>query len=344
MGSLEYACVQERYTGHAARLLVAEAGGTVIAYPFFLRPVQGLPFAVGQPTPRWDIYTPEYTGPLRLGAPLPANAGFPDLVGATCRELGVIAEFAHLTPWAVEPALLDPDCVEPNREIVYVDLTWGEEAIWSRSLTSDARRMVKQAERAGVRVRRARSIEDVREFHRVHQLTMDRLQARSRYRFPADYFVSIHEAMPANAFFALAEYRDRVVAGGLFFHGGADVYWHLSAIDLEYAGVRPVDAYVFETLRQGAREGKRRLLCGGGHEAPDDGVFRFKSKFSPLRAQFRVYKRVHDPDAYAALNQAWSGHHGGRPARRDFFPAYRAALSPDAGVGSGELVLRAGPG
>jgi serine/alanine adding enzyme len=343
MGSVEYARVLEKLTGGAARLFVADWGQAAAAYPFLQRSVPAPPLAAGAGE-RWDTFTPEYSGPIFTRPPPPCDAGAPrfaDLFAAYCREQGIVAEFAHLSPWT-PPELLDESCVHPNREVVYIDLTWGEEEIWKRSLTTDARRQVKQAERAGVRVRRAASVEDVREFHRLYELTMARRNAADRYHFPLEYFVSFFETMPGNAFFALAEHHDRVIAGGLYFHDEREVVWHLSAADMAFSGIRPVNAYHYDTIRWAVRQGKRRMLCGGAYQ-PGDGVFRFKAGFSPLRAQFKTYRRVHDPASYAALTRAWSAQHGGRPPGGEFFPAYRScapgssATPPEPSVATGAL-------
>lgn len=326
MGSLEYARVLERGTGAAARLFVAEWDGTAAAYPFLLRSLGALPFAGGAGG-RWDTFTPEYSGPVWIGPP-PVHTGgerFADLFAAHCREHGVVAEFAHLSPWA-STELLDPACVQPDREVVYIDLTRGEEEIWNHSLTSDARRQVKQAARAGVQVRRSASVEDVREFHRLHELTMERRGALDRYHLSLEHLGAIFETMPGNALLALAEHEGRAVAGGLYFHDASQVIWHLSAADMAFARVRPVNAYHWDVIRWAVGQGKRRMLCGGGYQ-PGDGVFRFKAGFSPLRAQFRTYRRVHDPEAYAALIRAWSARGGRRSPSGDFFPAYRSSVS-----------------
>lgn len=323
-GSVEYARIVERQTGCAARLLVVEQGGVAIAYPHFLRPIDPLPFARGIGKARWDTFTPEYTGPVASG-PLRDLEGLrlADLVGRHCREQGIVAEFAHLSPWHSVMELLDPACVERDRDIVYVDLSAGEEATWARSLTSDARRMTRKAQQAGVHVRHAESPDDVREFHRLYTRTMERRRALEKYFFPPEYFLAFFETMPESSFFALAEHRGRLVAGGLYLHGGPDVYWHLSAADMDFAHVRPVNGYVWETIRWALARGKKRMLLGGGYER-DDGVFRFKASFSPLRAPFCIYRRIHDADAYTELARAWSAHHGGCPPRTGYFPVYRA--------------------
>ncbi len=336
LGSLEFARLQERYRGEAGRLFVFEAEGGKVVYPFFLRPIEdgGAGPGAGR---RWDAVTPEYTGPLcqrRCGArtvPCPCR-NFSGAFDDFARQQRIVSEFAHLNPWSAAVELLEPHAVEVNRELIYLDLTWGEEGIWKRSFSSEARNNVRRASAAGVRARPAQSVSEVLEFHRLHKMTMERRAALERYFLPPEYFVAVYQEMPANALFMLSEYRGRIVAGGLYFSDASDVYWHLSAVDLEFSAVRPVNASHHEAVRRFIAAGKRRLLCGGAYQ-PGDGVFRFKAGFSPLRIPFKVYKRIHDPDSYAAFTSAWRARHPRQPLDAEFFPAYRAP--PEAGGGSG---------
>jgi serine/alanine adding enzyme len=340
MGSLEYARITERQTGFAGRLFVWKTGDSVIAYPFFIRPVKCLPFVKGGTEARWDIFTPEYTGPLSTGAVEPNEddqKSFVERFGRFCRKNGILAEFAHLNPWHHAQDLLDPAGIVNNREIVYVDLNLEEDDLWTKSLNSDTRRMTRQAEKAGVQIRRAETLEDVKAFYHLHSATMDRRNALDRYRLPLEYFADFHHSMPDNAFFVLAEYQDQVVAGGLFFQGGQELYWHLSAANMEFSRVRPVDKYVWETIRWAARSGKQRMLLGGGYKK-NDGVFRFKAGFSPLRAEFCTYRKVHDEQAYKTLSRAWSAYYQADLSEADFFPAYRSpirGLQPSCEMASG---------
>jgi hypothetical protein len=327
MAGLEYMRVQEQHLGWGARLFVTESNGFRIAYPFFLRPIPPHPPLLTET--RWDTASPEYAGPILLetcgaqGHPVPGE--FQERFGQFCRSTGIVAEFAHLNPWNARVDLLDAASIEVNREIVYVDLAQSEDEIWKHSLSSDTRRQTRQAIDAGVRVRRAESTQDVLAFHQLHRRTMERLAALDRYFLPPSFFVGVFESMPRNALFMLSEFQGRIVAGGLYFQDAASVYWHLSAVDLDYARVRPVNAFHYEMIRQSARAGKRRMLCGGAFQQ-GDGVFRFKAGFSPLRVPFKVYKRVHDPELYAALTTDWSRRHRGLAPEPGFFPAYRSAV------------------
>lgn len=325
-GSLEYCRIYETQTGWPARLFVVEDELPRAAYPYFLRPVSALPFA-RQWEGCFDICTPEYRGPLALhGGLRPDGPRFADLFSEHCRKERIIAEFAHLNPWDVPREWLQTDCIQPNREIVYIDLEQDEESFWNQSLSSDTRRQTKQARKAGVAVRRAVSTEDVREFYRIYTETMVRRQAHPRYFFPLEYFMAFHETMPQNAFFALALFEGKIVAGGLLFQDATEVYWHLSAADRSYSHVRPVNFYLHETICGLLGTGRKRLIMGGGYET-GDGVLHFKTGFSPLRAEFATYQRVHDPAAYKELSLAWlQSNEGASQCGDGYFPLYRSEV------------------
>jgi hypothetical protein len=333
MGCVELARIMEQRHGHAARLYVVDWGTGRIAYPYHLRPVEPLPFAGPLGRGLFDTFTPEYTGPILVGAPPEGGLGALDHPARFARHAaaqGIVAEFAHLNPFHAADDLRAPGCTAVDREVVWIDLTWGEARLWKESFSSDARRMVRQAVQAGVRVRSATTSDEVLAFHRLHAATMRRRAARADYSLPPEYFLSVVEQLPGNAMILVAEYQGAVVAGGLLLHDATDVYWHLSAADLAASHARPVNGYVHEMVRWAVRAGKRRLLCGGGY-APGDGVFRFKASLSPLRARFQVYRRVLAPASYAALCAAWTGRSGGA-GPGTYFPAYRSPLAADRAV------------
>lgn len=342
-GSVEYMRICEEQAGHEARLFVVEDGVPLVAYPYFQRPVGAVPFA-GAGTEAWaDTFTPEYCGPVALNGGLsPASMGqsFPELFARHCEEQGIIAEFAHLNPWDVPADLLVPGCAQVDREIVYVDLTQSAEDIWAKSLSQDGRRLYKQGLKAGVVARYATTPDDVREFHRIYEMTMKRRRAGQRYFFPLEYFMAFFETLPAHSYFVLAEHEGGCVAGGLYLQDETNVQWHLSASDMEFSHLRAVNVYHYEAILTSLGQGRERLIMGGGFRE-GDGLLRFKAAFSPLRAEFRTYRRIHNPAAYAALEREWSAHHGGAVPGDGFFPAYRSE-GPQTGTAENQAVEYAG--
>ncbi len=320
-GSVEYARIYEEHSGYPARLAVCPDVG--IAYPCFLRPIGSLPFAQGDAQAGYDLVTPEYTGPLcSLSPGGNVRTGFAEAFTALCRGEGIVTEFAHLHPWRAHTDLLDPDGVAFNREIVYVDLTPTEEEIWAHSTTHDCRWAIGRAQRHGVSVFEASEPEHIREFHRIYVGTMDRRRALQRYYFPVAFFESIFTQMRDSARFLLAEHEGRIVAAGLFLHDETNAYYHLSGSDHAFRQLYAGNVLLWEAIRWARAGGRQRFILGGSYQQ-GDGIFRFKASFSPLRARFHTFRKVHLPDSYDALCRQWSAHYGSEESSATYFPAYR---------------------
>jgi len=321
-GSVEFARIYEENSGYSARLFVVKLDDSLIAYPLFLRPIQVLPFSSGVSAIAWDTLTPEYTGPLLFGTPSTTlSTAFRERFKALCQSEGIVAEFAHLTPWGAVTDALCTDGVAWDREIVFVDTTQSETQLWEEHLTRACRKNIKRTNVAGIRVFSATTLEDIRKFHRIYLDTMDRRQAAVKYYFPLEYFVKFFEYLPKNSRFVLAELEGRIAASTLYLHDDDNVYSYLGGADHKLQNVRPTNAVVYDSILWALRNNKKRLILGGGHK-PDDGIFRFKASFSSLRAQFQVYRRIHLPDKYEMLCEAWSDYYRASPG--NYFPAYRS--------------------
>lgn len=182
-GSVGYARVVQRHTGYPARLLVVSSDEGRVVHPFFLRPVSNLPFAAPYASYR-DTLTPEYTGPMELGATTPdLQHAFVQYWNQYCEDERIVAEFAHLHPAHRHTGLLCADNVHYNRDIVVVDLTWSDSELWSHSFNDPCRNSIRRTHRDGVRVFEGQTAADVGEFHRIYTMTMERHNANARYFF-----------------------------------------------------------------------------------------------------------------------------------------------------------------
>ena len=327
-GSVEFARIVETCSGYQARLYVLQAHDCRIAYPLFRRPIRSLPLGSDLGSCLSDTTSPEFTGPLARGGPIrPIALEFQQRFSAFAADQGIVAEFIHLHPWkALTDALLG-DSLQFSREIVYVDLSWPEQQLWRTSFTHACRKNIKRAQRENVRVFEAQTPGDIREFHRLYTQTMRERNALKQYYFSLDYFSAIFDQLRVNARFVLAEYRNQLVAGILYLHDRDDVYSYLGGADYNFQHVRPTNAVIYDTILWSKRLGKKRFVLGGGY-SPNDGILRFKGSFSPARARFFVYKRVHIPEKYAALCRSWSRIYGGDWEKSAYFPPYR--VLPDS--------------
>lgn len=319
-GCLAFARLAEKHHGFTSRLFVVSTDEGEVAYPFFERPLDSLPF-----TPlagMWDTATPEFTGPFGL---TPQNAKqFLDQKNSTFREIGAVSEFIHLHPFAVDPQLLEGDGGSFNRELIWVDIGLSNEELYEKHFSHACRKNIRRAQAESVQVVPASGREDIREFHRIYCQTMDRNQALSSYYFPVEYFFYIFENLTESSRFALAERKGNIIGAILYLHDQDNVYSYLGGADYAFQNLRPSNAIVYDTICWARSAGKKRLILGAGYR-PDDGIFRFKASFSQSRVAFHTYRYIHQPELYQQLTAAWSLHASGGTPPKGYFPAYRAA-------------------
>lgn len=320
-GSIEFAHICERYRGYSPRLYVSESATASVCHPMLLRPVADLPFATDI-VDRWDSTTPDYTGPVLQGHDDFLASEFRRCYTSFTRENGIVAEFAHVHPWSQAKDLLGEDCVY-NRNVVWVDVSLEPETLFRDHFEHSARKNINKAQRDGVQVYTDTTDEAIEEFHRIYISTMQRNQALDRYHFTAEYFAGIRNEMPDNARFVFAEYRGAIIAATLYLYDDADVHSYLGGADAEFNAVRPTNLIVWNTICWAHQTGKKHLVLGGGYR-PNDGIYRFKATFSPLRQPFYVYKQIYRCEDFALLEQRRREYTGIGSQHVDYFPSYRA--------------------
>jgi serine/alanine adding enzyme len=319
-GSVEYAQLCEKFAGICGRLVVMSSDAASISYPMLLRPLSELPFA-GDMRDKWDATTPEYTGPHFEGIDPALASGFSANYSAFARDNGIVAGFAHLHPWSAQRELLSDGCVY-NRDIVWADVTVPPEVMFPNHLEHSCRKNVHKAQREGVTIKIESSDEAIAKFFRIYVGTMRRREAYDRYYFSLDFFKTIRNTMPDNSRFVFAEHKGRMIAATLYLHDDKSVYSFLGGADAEFNELRPTNLVIWNTILWAHETGKERLILGGGYK-PNDGIFRFKATFSPLRQPFYVFKSIHMDEEYALLEQRCREYYGHAETDDGYFPGYR---------------------
>ena len=322
-GSFGYARICKGFRSASPRLFVLESGEASISYPMLFRSLADLPFRA-ETRARWDVTTPDFTGPLMCGSDPELAAAFANLRNALFDGEGVVAEFAHLHPWSKARNLLEDGC-DYNRDIVWVDTSLSPEKLWRDHFKPQCRQKINQADREGVKIVTASGDHDVREFYRVYRHTMERNQAEARYYFSYEFFLAFHHELPENSRFVLAVYRDQIVAGTLCLYDDNDAFYFLTGADASFHHVRPTNAVVWELIRWAHQSGKKRLVLGGGYTS-NDGIFGFKSSFSRFRQAFYIYKRIHLQKDYALLKEQHRRYGNLNGQSISYFPTYRCPV------------------
>lgn len=304
-----------------ALAFVAEADGDVLFHPFFIRRIDGV---AGEPLSE-ELYDLEsvngYTGPLASTTD-PAFLGSAwEAFGTWCREQRVIAEFVRFNPLLDNGRYADPAAdVYADRDVVVVDLTGGEEAIWER-YPSVQRNMVRRAWRDGLVAEQAPLDDGLPVFRRLYDATMDRLDASWQLRFGDAYFRELRAGIEEQLRLYVVRRGDGggIVAAAMFIADGERLHYHLAGSDPAERSA-PNNLILHTAAVAGSEAGQRRLHLGGGRSPdPKDPLFRFKASISRDRLPYLLGRRVHDPEAYEALCARWVEATGAAERPRYFF-------------------------
>ncbi len=252
-----------------------------------------------------DLETPHgYGGPVgRDGTCLAAGL---DAWRRRQGAAGRVAEFMRLHP-CLEVTGLEGlvDHLAFNRLTVMVPLEGGTERRWA-GYSKTTRTILRQTART-LQVRRL-APNEAPLFQALYEAMLARHGAPERYRFAPRYYRDLLAAPWTTAW--VAEREGEALAASCFLHAGAPLaHYHLSGGTA--AGLAAQAQYLLlETaFAHYAAAGCAWLHLGGGRTpAADDGLWRFKAKFSPIHARFHVAGLIHDPERFAA----WGGMRGGR--------------------------------
>jgi CelD/BcsL family acetyltransferase involved in cellulose biosynthesis len=312
------------FSGGQCLAYVARCRRDTLFYPFILRPV-GQVGSIPVSPQLCDIETVYgYTGPIAtthcsefLGD---AWRGF----SAWCLENGIVTEFIRFHPLLRTERFAAAQAeISLDRETVTVQLDGDEEMLWE-SYPSTQRNRVRKAINLGLSCQEGDLDEQLGEFVRIYEATMQRSNAASFYYFPQTYYDLIKRTLSANTKLFLVEYQGRVVAGGIFFVAGNTVHYHLGGSCADAQRFAPNDLLFHHVAVWAQRRGFKVLHLGGGRSnAPDDLLLRFKKKFSREAMPFYLGKRIHEQEKYDYLCELWMSQYGASTLP-SYFPPYRA--------------------
>lgn len=285
--------------GHRARRLVAEHGGRVrgvlalykVRLPLLGAKWLSLPFDVGSGGPLADGSDGErllLARAVELARESPAK--YLQLrarrAPAGADELG----FTASTPLRVTRLEVD-----------------GEQQAWAR-VAKHHQRSVRTAEKRGVRVRPAASLEDVRAFHAVY---LRAFRDFGTPPYPWSYFRAAWERLrpPGHAHLLLAEAEGAVIGGMLLFGWHRTLAMKFAIVLPETQALRPYAALYWAAIQLAAARGHREISWGSSAPA-QTGLLEFKERWGgasapvhfhdlALRAAPPDIERYYDSEGFA---------------------------------------------
>jgi hypothetical protein len=313
--------------------------GARAIFPLQLRCLSRLPYwsprwlGVLAETPAYDAVSPYgYSGPLtdilEVTRATALMRDFLNALGEELRAQRVVSLFVRFHPLSGNALYFPADVLDAGRrsETIFIDLT----TPWYKGLKSACRYEVRKSERRGVVVESADDPDDWGTFGDIYRATMRRRGAREWYIFSHAFFRETRRRLGPSATLLVARHQGKPIGGSLFLEGFGRGNYHLSGSIPEGSGLGVSNRLVVEGARLCQSHGSTTLHLGGG-VAPEDGLWRFKSSFSPHRAVWDKASIVLDEKAYETLVEGRRRYllDQGLPddeGASGMFPAYRQGL------------------
>jgi hypothetical protein len=263
-----------------------------------------LPAELARPGAQCDLQgCPGYNGFFVAGSDPSLLADLDALVQSWAESNGAIAEFYRLNPLMPDEPPEGYRIVERNRNVA-IDLAPGPDAIKREQYEYSVRKQLAKADRAGLVLGVARSPAEVAVAFDVYAHTMERNAAVNRQSL--DYFMRAVALPDDLATLYTVARGDAVVACELVTHGARVAYSYLGGTLAEAFAFAPNELIKHGIVCDQHARGRRWFLLGGGM-SPEDGIHRYKRKFSPSHdLSFRVASRIRLPRAYDQVLAQWS--------------------------------------
>jgi hypothetical protein len=329
--------------GGRARMVVIGDADQGIAWPYVQRPVSVVPGLEG--VDAQDVgATLGYSGPvtwgIRPGDPWIADAW--DRIRQRWHEDGVVSVFTRFHPIldhaAAADALASAQSVEPIVPaglMVSMDCTFDDDDAMGE-LPRVLRQEITSARRAGLVTGEDDAWHALDTFVALYRDTMARNHASDGSDITAAAVRRLRDELDGDLHLMTTTLAGSVVAAGLFSEYRGIVHALLVGVDHTRRRWSPLKVMLADVRGWAHRRGDRVLHLGGGRGGRLDSLYEFKGRFSPRRHRAYVGRWVIDPVAYAELTRMrarnlWAS--GRAVAASEWFPAYRAPLTPGPRVG-----------
>ncbi|MHC4243346.1 MAG: lipid II:glycine glycyltransferase FemX [Planctomycetota bacterium] len=192
-----------------------------------------------------------------------------------------------------------------NRNTVAVDLTQSLDIIWSKHVHLKHRNSIRKATESGLEYIVDKDMKYLDIFVEIYRATMARLKAEEFYYFSNEYFDRVSK-FGDNVFLGLVRLNRKVISAALFLRYGRFGHYHLAGSLEDYQRYNPNNFLIYNTLRYLKETGAELFHLGGGNSSsPDDGLFRFKKRFSKNQYSFYISRLVLNEGIYGELCSIW---------------------------------------
>lgn len=179
-----------------------------------------------------------------------------------------------------------------------------EKSIFSK-LRSNYRRKIRKATKNGIQVKVYHSFEAIQEYYRLHCLT------RKRHGLPPQPFyffrnIHLHIISKELGFVSLAIYKNKIIAGAIYFNFGDKIVYKYGASDPTHLNLSANYLVMWQTIQWSCRKGYK-TFCFGKTDSDQIGLIQFKDGWGAEKKRLNYYKYNVKSGNFIETNQATKG-------------------------------------
>lgn len=241
-----------------------------------------------------------YSGPLFSVKDKEAQNILVEKLFQEIAKLGYISLFSRLHPAINDEPL---DHVTNLSDIVYFDLNDSVEDIYA-AMRKVHRRDIRKLKSSEFTLKRYCQVssEQISEFKRIYDLTMDKLNAAEYYYFDQQYFEMLFASDDYQASLYTVYFEEKAVASAIMVQTGNFGQYHLSGTLPEFYRDYPMKLIIGHALEDMHNEGIKYFILGGGVGSSRDSLFDFKYGFARRTKPFSIMKKIFNPVIYQKLS------------------------------------------
>jgi hypothetical protein len=216
-----------------------------------------------------------------------------------CTKEKIISEFIRFHPDNLFPNqhFNIMDFLSNSGDIVIVDLINDPLASFSKK--------VRYVVRSATNTLDINQSYDIDAFIKLYKKTMRKNKAGDFYFFDDSYFEELMKIDSIELY--EVKYKDKIVSMGIFIFDKEIAYYHLSANSQESYKLNANYFLLNQIFYLAKDRGVKSFILGGGAgSSPEDGLLRFKKKFSSNVTPFNIGGMIHNEEIYEKYGRIWS--------------------------------------
>lgn len=299
----EYLICDAQMQDGTYELAVCVSGESIWVYPYILLPISE--------TNYFDLSSPYgYAGPATNAGDLHQIAEI-ELLKYIRSRGDIVTEFVRYHYRYNETLVFQHQINNVLNRRVVICPTRDHDEIWMTEFSGTNRNLVRKLEKEGFNWSVSTfQQEHVAAFDTAYRANMSYTGASDFYLFDLEFYTNLIAHLGDKLLYATVEKDNEVFASALFFVSGDIVTYYLSARNLSYPKVPGSNLLLSKMAFWSQMNGYTILNLGGGLSLNEnDHLFKFKSNFGKQIRDFKIGKRIHQPDVYAQLQQKYIAEH-----------------------------------